>query len=193
MSCEYESVCKNSDKCYRCSGQRLLNIPNQKGKKKVTDMIHKVDHKTANADNSWEDLEQQVANKLNNIPTIQEARRSRASGALWFEKGDIVDTILHPECKERTGNELKTGEKSMSIKKEWLEKAAKECEFSERTMCLPFRFKGDENIYCIFKNDDIAELITMMKSYIMDNEFKDMEIQRLQKQIEDLKRRLSDG
>lgn len=183
MSCEYESVCQNSDKCYRCSGQRLLSIPGQKGRRKVSDIIKKVDNKTANADNSWEDLEQQVADKLNNIPTIQEARRSRASGALWFEKGDIVDSILHPECKERKGSELKSGEKSMSIKREWLEKAADECRFTDKTMCLPFRFKGDDTIYCIFKNDDVAELITTMKSYIRDNKLKDIEIERLKKKL----------
>ena len=57
---------------------------------------------------------------------------------LWFEKGDIVDSILHPECKERKGNELKSGEKSISIKREWLEKAAEECKFEDKTMCLPF-------------------------------------------------------
>lgn len=183
MDCRYEGVCKNSDKCYRCVSMSLLNIPNQKGKSKVTELIHNVDNKVAQADNSWEDLEQQVADKLNNIPSIKEARRSRASGALWFEKGDIVDEILHPECKERKGNDLKTGEKSMSIKREWLEKAAKECEFSEKTMCLPFRFKGDENIYCIFKNNDIAELITTMKAYIRDNELKDIQIEQLKQQL----------
>lgn len=183
MECKYEPICKNSDKCYRCVHESLLNLKGQKGKNKVSELIHNVDNKTAQADNSWEDLEQQVADKLNNIPTIQEARRSRASGALWFEKGDIVDEILHPECKERKGNELKTGEKSMSIKREWLEKAAKECEFSEKTMCLPFRFKGDKNIYCIFKNDDIAELITTMKAYIRDNELKDIQIEQLKWQL----------
>lgn len=150
----------------------------------MAELVDKVDHKTATADDSWKDLEQQVADKLNNIPSIQEARRSRASGALWFEKGDIVDAILHPECKERKGNELKTGEKSMSIKREWLEKAAEECRFENKTMCLPFRFKGDKNIYCIFNNDDIATLITTMKAYMLDNELKDMEIARLKSILE---------
>ena len=104
---------------------------------------------------------------------------------LWFEKGDIVDTILHPECKERKGNELKSGEKSISIKREWLEKAAEECQFEDKTMCLPFRFKGDSNIYCIFQNNDIATLITKMKAYMLDNELKDKEIERLKKELEE--------
>ena len=181
--CEYLSTCQNNDKCYRCMDYKLLKIKGQKGQRKTAGLLSSNNHKVAQADNSWEDLEQQVANKLNDIPTITQARRSRASGALWFEKGDIVDDILHPECKERKGNELKSGEKSISIKREWLEKAAKECEFEDKTMCLPFRFKGDVNIYTIFKNDDIAALITTMKAYILDNEIKDKEIKRLKKEI----------
>ena len=184
MSCAYESSCLNYGKCFRCDNQSLLKLKGQKGQRKTAGLFSSHDNKTAQANDSWKDLEQQVADKLNNIPTMQEARRSRASGALWFEKGDIVDTILHPECKERKGNELKSGEKSISIKREWLEKAADECKFEDKTMCLPFRFKGDENIYCIFRNDDIAELITMMKTYMLDNELKDKEIERLKKELE---------
>lgn len=168
--CEYQGLCKNSDKCYRCTNQNLLSIPGRKRASRISDLVETHDHKTAMADDSWKDLEQKVADRLNKVPTIQEARRSRASGALWFEKGDIVDAILHPECKERTGRELKTGDKSMSVKREWLEKAAEECQFEGTTMCLPFRFKGDDKIYCIFNNDDIATLITTMKAYMEDNE-----------------------
>lgn len=167
--CEYQARCQNSDKCYRCFKQSLLKL---KGKQpsRISGLIDTHDQKTAMADDSWKDLEQQVADSLNRVPTIQDARRSRASGALWFEKGDIVDTILHPECKERTGRDLVGGDKSMSIKREWLEKAAEECQFEGTTMCLPFRFKGDKNIYCVFKQDDIATLITTMKAYIQDND-----------------------
>lgn len=185
MRCTYESSCENNSKCYRCVNQNLLKLKGQKGQRKTAGLISSIDNKTVTADDSWKDLEQQVADKLNNIPTMVEARRSRASGALWFEKGDIVDTILHPECKERKGYELKSGEKSISIKREWLEKAADECKFEDKTMCLPFRFKGDENIYCIFKNDDIATLVTMMKTYMLDNELKDKEIERLKKKLEE--------
>lgn len=188
MDCAYESSCLNYGKCFRCSNQRLLKIKGQKDQRKIAGLLNN-NQKTLQSDDSWKDLEQQVADRLNNIPTIQEARRSRASGSLWFEKGDIVDQILHPECKERKGNELKSGEKSISIKKEWLEKAADECKFEDKTMCLPFRFKGDTNIYCIFKNDDIAELVTMIKTYMLDNELKDKEIQRLKKVIEELKKK----
>ena len=184
MNCVYESSCMNYGKCFRCIEQNLLKIKGQKGQRKTAGLFNAYDNKTAQADDSWKDLEQQVADKLNNIPTMREERRSIASGAMWWEKGDIVDTILHPECKERKGNELKSGEKSISIKREWLEKAAEECKFEDKTMCLPFRFKGDENIYFIFKNDDIAQLITIMKAYMLDNELKDKEIERLKSLLE---------
>ncbi len=183
--CEYEGICQNRDKCYRCFNHQLLKY---KGQKKAKHTTSQHDYRTAMEEDSWKDLEQQVADSLNNIPSIQEARRSRASGALPFEKGDIVDTILHPECKERTGRTLKAGEKSMSIQRSWLEKAARECATENTTMCLPFRFKGDSNIYCIFNHNDIAALITTMKAYIHDNEIKEAEIQRLNKLLEDIKR-----
>ena len=180
MSCEYESSCLNSSKCFRCYSQSLLKLKHEQRKSYASHSTQKDRQKK----DSWKHLEQDVANKLNQIPSIAEARRSRASGALWFEKGDIVDDILHPECKERTATKLKSGEHSISIKKEWLEKAKEECIFSEKTMCLPFRFKGDENIYCIFDMNDIASLVTTMKSYIQDNQLKEVEIKRLQTIVE---------
>lgn len=186
MSCSYESSCLNSENCYRCNNQSLLKIKGQKGRSKTAGLIRPNNAKTATADDSWKDLEQQVADKLNNIPNIEQARRSRMSGALPFEKGDIVDSILHPECKERKGSELKSGEKSISIKKEWLEKAADECKYEDKTMCLPFRFKGDSAIYCIFDMDDIASLVTTMKAYVLDNQLKDNEIKRLKKRLEEI-------
>ena len=102
--CEFGNRCKNSDKCYRCFNQKLLKLPEEKKFKRKKQTY---DYSKANADDSWKDLEQQVADKLNYVPTIKEARRSRRSGALEFETGDVVDSILHTECKERKGNELK--------------------------------------------------------------------------------------
>lgn len=193
MSCEYESVCINNDKCYRCVDQKLLKQktkPWDKKKSNSISLVNKTDTKKMNSDNSWEDLEEKVAVSLNNVPSIKDARRSIRSGALWFEKGDIVDEILHPECKERTGNQLKAGDQSISIHRRWLEKASDECKNTKKVMCLPFRFKGDENIYTIFEHNDIAELITLMKSYIMDNELKTEQIKALTKEIELLRKEL---
>lgn len=192
MSCPYENRCKNSDKCYRCFGESLLKLPEDKNRKKYKKTAV-YNQKVAQSEDSWEDLEQTVADQLNMVPTMQEARRSRASGALWFEKGDIVDSILHPECKERTGRALKSGTRSMSIQREWLEKAKEEVRHSNKIMCLPFRFKEDANTYVIFDFDDIAELIQYTKAYLMDNQVKEKEIELLKKQIDKLSRQLKDA
>lgn len=186
MDCEYKATCENSDKCYRCVDQRLLKLktkPWDKSKKVNNSLVQTHNTKAMNAKNSWENLEQEVADSLNNVPSIQDARRSIRSGALWFEKGDIVDEILHPECKERTGRQLKSGDQSISIQKLWLEKAADECKSNSKIMCLPFRFKGDNKIYTIFEHNDIAELITLMKAYIKDNELKAQQIKILEEKL----------
>ena len=172
MDCKYYDQCVKR-KCLYCADYSLFDDGKKKSANKSKWWFEAHDDKVANSDKSWEDLEEKVAKSLNKIPTIKEARRSRASGALWFEKGDIVDEILHPECKERAA------EKSFSVKREWLEKAKKECAGTDKTMCLPFRFKGDDKIYCIFEQNDIAELITTMKTYIQDNEYLRNEIKIL--------------
>ena len=189
MDCEYEATCENNDKCYRCINQNLLKLktkPWNKPKKVNNSLVKAHNTKAMNAKNSWENLEQEVADSLNNIPNIQDARRSIRSGALWFEKGDIVDEILHPECKERTGRQLKSGDQSISIQKIWLEKAADECKSNSKTMCLPFRFKGDSKIYTIFEHEDIAELITLMKAYMRDNELKAQQIKILEEKLNEI-------
>lgn len=182
MDCEFENRCLNSDKCYRCFGEALLKLPEDKQKNKnKKNKIH--DNRVANADDSWKDLEQSVADKINTVPTMKEARRSRMSGALWFETGDVVDNILHPECKERKGNQLKSGEKSISIQRGWLTKAKKECQDTEKVMVLPFRFKGDDDIYAIFDMDDINQLVTNAKAYMYDNDMKALEIEELKERL----------
>lgn len=98
MSCEYENVCMNNTKCYRCSDQKLLKLKGQKGQRKTAGLLDSFDNKTANADNSWEDLEQQVADSLNNIPTITQARRSRASGAETFKPLAPILVKVCPVC-----------------------------------------------------------------------------------------------
>jgi hypothetical protein len=185
MSCEYENRCLNSEKCYRCFDQVLLKLPGDK-KRSNPGRTKIFDSKKAGAKDSWKILEQDTADELNNIPTIKEARRSRASGALWFEKGDVVDEILHPENKERTGRQLKSGERSMSIQKGWLDKAREEARSTNKVMCLPFAFKGDPHRYAIIELEDLASLVTHMKAYMHDNECQRLEIEALKKKIQQL-------
>ena len=183
MSCEFENRCLNSSKCFRCFGESLLKLPEDKFKKNST---KKNTYKDANKKNSWEGLENSITDKLNNVPNIQQARRSRGSGNTWFEKGDVLDTFATMECKERKGNELKSGEKSMSIKKEWLEKASEEASHNDRVMALPFRFKGDDRNYIIMEDNDIIDLITTLKAYQRDNDVKTREVELLKEKLKQL-------
>lgn len=183
MSCEFENRCLNNTKCFRCFGESLLKLKEDKFSKSKN---KRNTYKNGNKDNSWEGLEDAMVDKLNTIPTIQKARRSRGSGNTWFEKGDVLDTFVTMECKERKGNELKSGEKSMSIKREWLEKASQEASHNDRVMALPFRFKGDNKNYIIMEDNDIIQLITTLKAYQNDNDAKSREMELLKEKLKQL-------
>ena len=177
LECEYEERCINNNKCFRCNNMNLLHLPEDKRKKryKKKNLYNPV---VAKSNNSWEDLESQIARELNALPTIKEVRRSRGSGNLWFEKGDVLDSILTLECKER-----KAAKKSISIKKEWLTKALEEAKSNDKTMALPFRFKEDNNIYIIMTSSDIIELVNTLKVYQHECDVQDKIIQQLKKKI----------
>ena len=180
--CEFKNRCLNSSNCFRCYNLNLLKLPEDKFKKR-NNQKKIFDNKKANAENSWEGLEEDMVRELNNVPSIVEARRSRGSGNTWFEKGDVLHSILKLECKERTGNELKGGDKSISIKKSWLTKATEEAVSDDRIMALPFRFKGDDINYIIMEASNIIELVNMIRSYQQDNDIKAKEIQLLKEKL----------
>ena len=182
MDCEFENRCLNTSKCFRCYGESLLKLPEDKYKNsyKKTKVY---DKKVADADNSWEDLEQTVADGLNAVPTMKEVKRSRGSGNQWFEKGDVLDQILNLECKERTPNELQGGDRSLSVKKSWLTKAEDEAATEGRISALPFRFKNDDKVYIIMESCNIIELVNMCKAYTQDNDMKAKEIELLKEQL----------
>ena len=190
MDCMYQLTCQNSTKCYKCYDLSMLKLPKEK---KSGHKARESSYSVANADDSWKDLEQRVADRLNQVPTTKDARRSRASGALWFEKGDIVDDILMPECKERIGNVASDGAvKSFTIKREWLEKARSEAQEKNRTMTLPFRFKGDEVIYAVTDFEDIASLVTMYKSIAHTNQILEAQLQVLQNKLKQYEKKEED-
>lgn len=182
MDCEYKNRCLNSSKCFRCFNETLLSLPEDKFKNKQK-KTKNFDNKKANVENSWEGLEEDMVNELNKVPTMQEARRARGSGNTWFEKGDVLHSLLKLECKERTGNELSGGDKSISIKKSWLTKAEEEAVADDRIMALPFRFKTDDVNYIIMEACNIINLVTMIKAYEQDNDMKAKEIQLLKEQL----------
>ena len=95
MSCEYESTCLNSSKCFRCYNQSLLKLKHEKRKSSSYKQSTKKDLRKQD---SWKNLEQDVVNLINNVPTIQEARRSRASGAGIFKPLVPILVKVCPVC-----------------------------------------------------------------------------------------------
>ena len=89
----------------------------------------------------------------------QEAKRQVNSGAMWHSKGDIKLDHALMECKER-GTVNARGQKSISIPKDWIEKQVKESLQEQRPYWyIPFRYKGDEEIYLVKSYDHEMELI----------------------------------
>lgn len=81
MSCDYNTRCLNNTKCARCFNHTLLKLPEDKWKNKNNKNTNRFNKTKCDDKESWKDLEQQVADKLNRVPTMTEARRSRMSGA----------------------------------------------------------------------------------------------------------------
>lgn len=77
------------------------------------------------------------------------------SGATPFLKGDVVANDWLVECKTQT-----TSKKSITIKKEWLEKLEEE-RFAMRkpNMTLAFNFGPDEEIYYVVTEKTMKTLM----------------------------------
>lgn len=182
MECEQEMLCKNKEKnvCYRCFDMRLFK---SKIKAPKAATFKKSSFQDRNKKDSWNNLEEETSIALNDLPTIESARRTLASGSLWFDKGDVKDGFLHCECKERKGKKLKTGTTSMSFQKLWLTKAQHEAEDNGKKMCVPFRFKGDDVIYVNMRFVDLVDIVNSIKVVMNDNETKDLVIKKLTARI----------
>jgi len=83
----------------------------------------------------------------------EEARQTMNSGAIWFNKSDVVSKNFRIEAKTR----IKPS-KSITIKKEWLEKIEKEAFLTGKTPALAFSF-GDGKDYFILSDKDFYEIV----------------------------------
>ena len=83
----------------------------------------------------------------------EEARQTMNSGAIWFNKSDVVSKNFRIEAKTR----IKPS-KSIIIKKEWLEKIEKEAFLTGKTPALAFSF-GDGKDYFILTDKDFYEIV----------------------------------
>lgn len=84
----------------------------------------------------------------------EEARQAMASGALWFQKSDVITNKFRIECKTKV-----KPSKQMTIKKEWLDKISEEAFYSGKIGLLAFSF-GDNKDYIAI---DSKEFLTLME------------------------------
>ncbi|MCX7610318.1 MAG: hypothetical protein N2043_01865 [Ignavibacterium sp.] len=184
FDCEYYSRCLNNSKCIRCGETKwLLKLPEDKARKtkqsKAKQTVKDKDGKT------WRSFEQEMANKLNAVPTIKEydARRQIASGAIEGLKGDITDPVVLAECKEY---EVKTskGEKNITIKKEWLDKIFYEAKQVGKYPALFYRYKNEKQVYIIQPEEVWLNMLHEIKLLRHEREYLKQENALLKKQIE---------
>ena len=74
------------------------------------------------------------------------------SGAIWFDKSDVVSKNFRVEAKTRT-----KPSKSITIQKEWLDKIENEAFLTDKTPTLAFSF-GDGKDYFILSDRDFYEI-----------------------------------
>lgn len=192
LDCQYEGRCLNEEKCLICNDYRLLKLPEDKHRMKLQSKAKKVSAKKDNLDDcseSWKDLEQSVASRISAVPTvkqyneIREARRQVRSGAIWFMPGDVADTVVLVECKERSSVTAK-GEKSITIPKSWLDKLDDEARFAGKYPTFAFRYKNDDTIYSINRFEVLEDMVTEIKFLRMENERLKAELDQLKKKEE---------
>lgn len=197
--CDYYNRCLNNTRCLSCGmEQRLLKLPEDKQRKEARGRA-KAATVTSITDNSGQTLENYVRDRLNSLPTVKEylARRQIGSGNIWFMPGDVADTIILAECKERNTVNSK-GEKTMTIPKTMLEKIEQEAKSLGSYPALPFRYKGDESgkTYVVNDFDVLCEMTHEIKflrheNKVMTNERDAMTLvnEDLFKELQRLKRK----
>lgn len=166
--CEYYARCKNNTKCGICGPtQRLLELPGDAQKKKAVAKAER--HKTgSNEKDSWKELEQYVADQLSAVPYTKEAVRQLRSGGIWWLPGDVDDSVIIPECKEREEYDA-NGKKSFTIKKEWIEKVFEEAKLVGKFPALIFRFKHDDQAYFIDNFEVLRDMAHLIKILTAEN------------------------
>lgn len=159
MSCNLFDECANANKsCFQCFNYKFYKA--HKEKKGISSKsVPKKEVKEGM------DFENRGTKKYNNTVKFAKdaARRQLNSGALHFALGDMITeeelTASLSEFKER-GSVNARGEKTISIKKEWLDKLKEEAKLMNRDYYfLPFSYKGSDTDYVAMEYDILLSYI----------------------------------
>lgn len=165
--CSVSEFCKNKDvRCYACMDQDQYKEKKYLNRNQI--------RKTPSKKKKGMAFEEETAKRYNKYM----AKRQPLSGGIWGFEGDIETVLTLMECKYRD-NPLKGGDKSISIKRSWLEKIKDEAIEHSKIPALPFGFSEDpDEIYFAMEYDYLLELLYRIKSlreqnYILENKLEE--------------------
>lgn len=164
-SCSLLSECKQAGKqCHMCFNQaRFVPI------KEVKHYRYDPKKKSKKEGMAFENLGADKYNKA--VRTAKDvARRQLNSGAMAHALGDVITeeklTAALTEFKER-GSTTARGEKTISIKKEWLEKLKWEAsQMNREYYFLPFRYKDDDTEYVAMEYDILLSYVQTIQALL---------------------------
>lgn len=169
MDCAYEQECVNHKKaCFKCFGFNYYQQPKEKkGLKPKSDTKKEV--------KEGMDFENRGTRNYNQAVRQSKAAAHRqiASGALHFALGDMITeeelTASLAEFKERGSKDAK-GAKTITIKKEWLDKLQEEARQMNRDYYfLPFTFKGSDTDYVAMDFNILLSYIQTIQALLEHN------------------------
>lgn len=148
--CRSKEVCRNFNiRCLVCNNQNQFKAKKYLNQNQL--------RKTPSKKKKGMDFEEQVAVKYNKYL----AKRKPLSGGIEGFEGDVETILTLIECKER--DQTSRGEKSISIKRKWLERIESEALKHNKLPILVFGFKDGLDEYFTMKYDYLLELLYMNK------------------------------
>lgn len=167
--CSVSHVCQNKEKrCYVCYEQNQF--------KEIKYANHNQIRKTPSKKKNGMPFEEETSIRYNNYM----AQRRPQSGGIFGLEGDIETVLILMECKER--DEEVGGEKSISIKKSWLDKIEKEALINGKLPALIYRFKSyPDEIFYSMKYEYLLELLYRIKTLTEENELLKKKLNKLSK------------
>lgn len=169
--CEHYNECSNAGTaCFKCFNFNKFKPLKERSGLKAKSTTRNI---TTKKGLQWE---QDGANRYSKaIRSGQDAaRRQPGSGSIANMLGDVITseqlTASIAEFKER-GSVTKSGAKSISIKKEWLDKLADEAAVMNRDYYfLPFRYTGSDKDYLVIEYEMLMGYLETIHTLLAENE-----------------------
>ncbi len=151
--CQHADTCLNNVLCHLCKEESLLRLP----------PIPSYDRPKTGKRRQGDKFEKDSAKKYRKKMTLSRGRPKINSGSMWFDSGGDFDAGLFTEEMKDTAKRSQ-GKGSISIKKEWLDKAIAEQISNGKPPCISFCYKDADEIYTVFNRDDILDLVLRMRA-----------------------------